>query len=125
MKVKSKNLGRELLFSLTKKDFKVQSFRAGGKGGQHQNTTNSGVRIIHGTSGARGESRTERSQLTNKKLAFTRLIKSPKFKIWMNEIVLELTSGKTLEQRVEEAMQPKNLIIEIVGEDGKWQKEAE
>ena len=28
---------KELLFSLTKKDFEIQTFRSGGKGGQNQN----------------------------------------------------------------------------------------
>ena len=63
---------KELLFSITKKDFEVQTFRSGGKGGQHQNKTDSGVRIIHRASGAVGESRSERSQLVNKRLALKR-----------------------------------------------------
>ncbi len=114
---------RELLVRLTKKDFEIQTFKAGGKGGQHQNKTDSGVRIIHKASDARGESRSERSQLTNKKLAFQRLTKSPKFKVWLSEAILELDTGKTIEQRVEEQMKPENIKIEIV-EDGKWQEEA-
>lgn len=112
---------RELLLRLTKNDFEIQTFKAGGKGGQHQNKTDSGVRIIHKASGATGESRSERSQLTNKKLAFKRLSKSPKFKFWLRGMVLELTTGKTIEQRVDEQMKPENLRIETVGEDGKWQ----
>lgn len=116
---------RGLLFRLTKKDFKIQTFKAGGKGGQHQNKTDSGVRIIHKVSGARGESRSERSQLVNKKLAFKRLIESPKFKLWLNGVVAELTTGKTIEQRVDEKMKPENIRVEIVGEDGKWQIEPQ
>lgn len=50
---------KELLFSLTKKDFRIETFRSGGKGGQHQNKTDSGVRIVHLESGAVGESREE------------------------------------------------------------------
>ena len=61
---------KELLFSLTKKDFVVETFRAGGKGGQKQNKTDSGVRIKHPASGAVAESREERSQHQNKKIAF-------------------------------------------------------
>jgi protein subunit release factor B len=40
-------MGKELLFSLTKKDFRIDTFRAGGKGGQKQNKTSSGVRVTH------------------------------------------------------------------------------
>ena len=51
----------------------VQTFRAGGKGGQHQNATESGVRIIHLPSGIRVESRGERSQHRNRAIALERL----------------------------------------------------
>src|SRR5262245_3433964 len=47
-------------------DLEVQTFSAGGPGGQHQNKTQSGVRLIHIPTGVRAESRTERSQHKNK-----------------------------------------------------------
>lgn len=40
-------MGKKLLFSLNKKDFTVQTFKAGGPGGQHQNKTDSAVRITN------------------------------------------------------------------------------
>src|SRR5262249_58174207 len=46
-------------------DIEKQTFWAGGPGGQHQNKTQSGVRLIHLPTGVRGESRTERSQHKN------------------------------------------------------------
>lgn len=52
---------------------RVETFRSGGKGGQHQNTTDSGVRLVHGPTGVRAESRTDRSQHRNKALALERL----------------------------------------------------
>lgn len=70
---------REKLFSITRKDFKLQTFRSGGPGGQHQNKVESGVRIVHIASGGVGESRTARSQHANRKLALQRLIESAKF----------------------------------------------
>lgn len=39
--------------------------------------------MIHHPSGARGESREERSQLQNKRAAFVRMVKSPKFQLWL------------------------------------------
>jgi peptide chain release factor 2 len=45
-------------------DYIKQTFSAGGPGGQHQNKTQSGVRLVH-KSGVRAESRTERSQHKN------------------------------------------------------------
>jgi protein subunit release factor A len=53
----------------------VQTFRSGGKGGQHQNTTDSGVRLIHRPTGLRAESRSDRSQHRNRALALARLRK--------------------------------------------------
>jgi len=64
-------------------DCEVQTFRSGGSGGQNQNKRDTGVRVIHHPSGARGESREERSQLQNKRTAFLRMIKTPKFDLWL------------------------------------------
>lgn len=61
--------GRRRILSVTIKDCEVQTFRCGGKGGQNVNKRDTGVRIIHPPSGARGEGRDERSQWMNKKLA--------------------------------------------------------
>jgi protein subunit release factor B len=109
------------LFSITKKDFIVQTFRAGGKGGQKQNKTSSGVRIIHPESGARGESREERSQTQNKKNAFERLIKTKEFKLWHKmKAVSIMLDRKDLEKQVNNMMIKNNLKIEMKDENGKW-----
>ena len=52
---------------------RVETFTAGGKGGQHQNRTQSGVRLVHLPSGIRVEAREERSQYQNRKAALRRL----------------------------------------------------
>ena len=115
-------MSKQLLFSLSKDkgDFKIDTFRSGGKGGQHQNTTDSGVRITHIASGCTGESRTERSQKANIKLAFLRLTESPKFKTWLRiEIARRSGKMKDINQEVDELMDEKNIIIEVQ-KDGKW-----
>jgi peptide chain release factor 2 len=56
-------------------DLEMQTFCSGGPGGQHQNKTQSGVRLIHKPTGVRGESRTEKSQLKNKENAL-KLVKA-------------------------------------------------
>ena len=106
---------KELLFSLTKKDFELQFFRAGGKGGQKQNKTSSGCRIIHKESGAIGESREQRQQTANKKLAFQRLIQSKEFQIWHKIKAASMVSGtKDIHKKVDEMMEEKNLKIEFL-----------
>lgn len=62
----------------------MQTFRSGGKGGQNQNVRETGVRIIHPPSGAVGESREQRFQWLNKKIAFRRMAESPKFQAWIH-----------------------------------------
>lgn len=68
---------------MTIHDCEVQHFRSGGKGGQNQNKRDTGTRVIHHPSGARGESREERSQLQNKRAAFLRMVNSPAFQLWL------------------------------------------
>jgi protein subunit release factor A len=52
---------------------RVETFRAGGPGGQHQNTTESGVRLVHLATGIRVTAREERSQHRNRAKALERL----------------------------------------------------
>ena len=52
---------------------RVETFRAGGPGGQHQNTTESGVRLVHLPSGLRVVAREQRSQHRNRARALERL----------------------------------------------------
>jgi protein subunit release factor B len=51
----------------------VETFRSGGPGGQHQNVTDSGVRLRHRPTGAVVVCRGERSQLANKRICLRRL----------------------------------------------------
>ena len=52
---------------------RVDTFRAGGPGGQHQNTTESGVRLTHLPTGISVTARESRSQHRNRKMALARL----------------------------------------------------
>ncbi len=58
---------------LKETELKYETFRAGGPGGQHQNTTDSAVRVTHIPSGVTAVSRDQRSQHRNKQMAKERL----------------------------------------------------
>jgi protein subunit release factor A len=106
---------KQLLFSVTKKDLRIDTFRSGGKGGQNQNKRETGVRITHFDSGAVGESREERSQDQNKKKAFKRMVDSDKFRKWI-KIKASITTQmlKEIEKKVEESMKDENLKVEYL-----------
>ena len=117
---------KKLLFSITKKDFNIQFFRAGGKGGQKQNKTSSACRIIHKNSGAVGECREERSQHQNKKIAFNRLVKSEKFQNWLRvESAARIQGFADVEDKVNKSLVSKNLKIEIKDDEGEWKENKE
>jgi hypothetical protein len=112
-------MSRKKLFSVTLDDCEIQTFTAGGPGGQHQNTSNTAVRIVHRASGAVGTSRTERSQLQNKKAAFRRMTEHPRFKVWLNREIFRLDGKPSPEEQAEKDMAPENLRVEVKCK-GKW-----
>jgi protein subunit release factor A len=114
---------RRLLFSVTRKDFEMQVFRSGGKGGQNQNKVNSGVRLIHHPSGARGEARDSRDQPQNKRAAFERLLQTKEWKGWHKaECARRLGQTALIEKSVEDGLRPENLRVEVQTADG-WKRE--
>lgn len=108
---------KTLLFSLTRKDFEIQTFCTGGKGGQHRNAKQNGVRIIHSASGARAEHRDGRDQAKNKREAFLKLCETKEFKQWHKaEVYRRLHVAYQMERDIneiiDEQMSDKNLKIE-------------
>ena len=88
--------GKELVFSASRKDFRVDTFRSGGKGGQHQNKTDSGVRITHIETKLSAESRSSRSQAENKKIAFRKVCDLLVRHVKANLMVERVTSDEVI-----------------------------
>ena len=100
---------KTLAFSVTRKDLHIDTFAAGGPGGQHQNTSNTAVRITHTGSGATGEARDSRSQHQNMKAALRRMAETKQFKAW---VMKELHGHpEPAPARVAKEMTPANLLI--------------
>jgi len=60
--------------SVRQSEFKFESMRSSGPGGQHTNKTESAVRVTHVATGLSAVAQEERSQHLNHKLALTRLL---------------------------------------------------
>ncbi|KAB4806410.1 peptide chain release factor H, partial [Bacteroides thetaiotaomicron] len=58
----------------TERDFRYETLRSSGQGGQHVNKTESAVRAVHIPSGMSVVASDQRSQWQNKKLATERLL---------------------------------------------------
>jgi protein subunit release factor A len=101
---------KQLIFSLTKKHFRVDTFRSGGKGGQNQNKRDTGVRITHIETGMMSECREERSQEQNKRRAFRKLVENTNFQHWIKTRAFEIVNN--VDRLVNEQMDEKNLKIE-------------
>lgn len=112
-------MNRELLFSVTRKDFEIQYFSGTGSGGQHRNKHQNCVRLRHRASGAASTGQSNKERKQNRTEAFLSLVHSAQFQAWHREHIQEICTGKTIEQQVEELMEPENLKIEY-RIDGRW-----
>ena len=113
-------MSKELLFSVTKKDFDVTWFSGTGSGGQYRNKHQNCCRIVHRESGALGTGQSQRDRVSNQKEAFDNVVSSDKFQKWLKvQTSKALGEFVDIEQKVEKAMKPENIKIEHM-ENGKW-----
>lgn len=110
---------KELLFSLTKKDFEIDWFSGKGAGGQYRNKHQNCCRIRHKESGVIGTGQSHRNRKANQEEAFNNLTSNPNFKMWLNKEIYNRSEQKKkdeleIEKKVKEAMKKENIKIEYI-----------
>ncbi|MBO6893364.1 MAG: peptide chain release factor H [Roseibium sp.] len=90
---------------------KIETFRAGGPGGQHVNKTDSAVRITHLPTGLSAVSEDERSQFRNRKTALERLTTK-----WILQQQLEVAADRSKQNRLHKQLERGNSTRVFLGE---------
>lgn len=102
---------KQLLFSVTKKDLEMQTFRCPGAGGGGKDTSSSGVRLVHAASGAVGECRETRSVTKNREIALGRLAHTTKFLNW-HKIECAKRLGQPIPETTEQIRERVSRMVE-------------
>ncbi|MCM8761115.1 MAG: peptide chain release factor 2 [Candidatus Omnitrophica bacterium] len=100
----------DIKIDIKEADLKVDTFRAGGKGGQHVNKTDSAVRITHIPTGIVVQCQSERSQFKNKQLAM-KVLKAKMYEKERMKKVKELESAYEAKKEIAWGSQIRSYVL--------------
>ena len=78
--------------------------------------------MYHKKSGARSTGQSNKERKSNLTEAFKNLVKSPKFKIWLNQKTYETINKVDIKKEAEKAMFSENLLVECKNEKDEWEE---
>jgi peptide chain release factor 2 len=100
----------EIKIEIKEADIKIDTFRAGGKGGQHVNKTDSAVRITHIPTGIITQCQNERSQFKNKEMAL-KLLKAKLYESQMQKKAKENENAYVAKKDIEWGSQIRSYVL--------------
>lgn len=100
----------DVKIEIKESDIKVDTYRAGGKGGQHVNKTDSAVRITHIPTGLITQCQNERSQFKNKSMAM-KLLRAKLFEMERQKRAKQIEKAYDSKKDIEWGSQIRSYVL--------------